>query len=56
MMNACARPSGEGCTAYSISISQSLPLPSKRWKAGLSSGVVMISTRRIPASISTPRG
>jgi len=39
MRNACARPSGLGCTAYSISMPHCLPSPSNSLKRGVSCGV-----------------
>lgn len=56
IINACAKPSGEGCSAYSKCTPKSEPSPSKRWKPGKSWGVEIISISRIPANISTEMG
>jgi hypothetical protein len=56
MMNACARPSGEGCTAYEIDNPQPAPSPSNCSNRGVSCGVEMIRISRIPASISVVSG
>ena len=56
MMNACARPSGDGCTAYWIFMPHWLPSPSIVSKRGVSCGVEMISTSRMPATISVDSG
>src|ERR1039458_9867022 len=42
MMKACARPSGEGCTAYCRFSPHALPSPSNCWNRGVSCGVEMI--------------
>ena len=52
MMNACARPSGDGCTAYSMRMPSSLPSPSSALNWELYSGVVMTRTSRMPAIMS----
>ena len=56
MMNACARPSGFGCTAKRMSIPHALPSPRSWWNIGASCGVVMTSTSRMPASSSVLSG
>src|SRR3546814_2988256 len=50
--NACARPSGLGCTAYSIFMPHCEPSPSSCWNSACSCGVLITSTSRLPASIS----
>ena len=52
-MNACAKPSGEGCSAYSNFTPNWLPSPSNRLKPGKSNGVEIIRISRIPANINT---
>ena len=56
IMNACASPSGRGCSAYSNLTPRRLPSPSRRLNAGKSSGVDIINISRMPASISTDTG
>ena len=56
MMKAWARPSGLGCAAYVSSMPHLDPSPSRRWNWAWSSGVVMISTSRMPAIISVDSG
>ena len=56
MMNACASPSGLGWTRYSSRIPHRLPSPRSAENRGVSSGVEMISTSRIPASMSAVSG
>ena len=56
MMKACASPSGLGCTAYLIARPHCEPSPSSCSKRGVSCGVEMTRTSRIPASISVLSG
>ncbi len=57
MMKACARPSGDGCTAYSMSHAELDAVAEQRaGTASLYSGVVMIRTSRMPAIISVDSG
>ena len=55
-MKAWASPSGLGCTAYRIDMPHCEPSPSSRSNCGLSWGVVMTSTSRMPAIISVDSG
>ena len=43
-------------TVYEIDMPHCEPSPSSRWNAGLSVGVEITSTSRIPASISVESG
>ena len=54
--NACASPSGLGCTAYSKRTPHWPPSPSSSSKRGRSCGVEMIRISRIPASINAESG
>ena len=56
MTNACASPSGLGCTAYEISMPHCVPSPRSRSNWSASSGVVMTRTSRMPAIISVDSG
>jgi hypothetical protein len=56
MMKACARPSGLGCTAYWMFMPHWLPSPSSSVKRGVSCGVLISSTSRMPASMSVVSG
>ncbi|MNY31869.1 hypothetical protein D3C86_1660490 [compost metagenome] len=56
MMNACASPSGEGCSAYWMSSPHWLPSPSMVAKRGRSCGVEMTRISRMPAVISVESG
>ena len=56
MINACASPSGEGCSAYSKRTPKLLPSPKRRLKPGKSNGVEMIRISLIPASSKTDTG
>jgi hypothetical protein len=53
---AWARPSGEGCTAYFSVMPHWLPSPSNCSKRGVSCGVEITSTSRMPASSSVLSG
>ena len=50
IMNACVKPSGDGCSAYSNLIQNWLPSPKRRLKPGKSKGVEIMSISRIPAN------
>ena len=56
MTNAWANPFGSGCTAYSMRMPHCDPSPSKVMNPACSCGVVMISTSRMPASMSVVSG
>jgi hypothetical protein len=55
-MNACASPSGLGCTQYEIEMPHCEPSPSSASKRGTSCGVLIRRMSRIPASISVLSG
>ena len=55
-MNACASPSGDGCTLYEKFIPISEPSHKRSLNLGKSVGVEIISTSVIPASIRTESG
>ena len=50
IMKAWAKPSGEGCSAYSNLTPNWLPSPKRRLKPGKSNGVEIMSISRIPAT------
>ena len=54
--NACANPSGFGCTAYCNRIPNWLPSPSSLLNESLSSGVVIIRMSCISANIKIDNG
>ena len=54
--NAWASPFGTSCTLYENFIPRSEPSPSRRSNIGKSTGVEMISTSRMSASISVESG
>ena len=56
MIKACARPSGDGCSAYSKRTQKLLPSPNRRLNPGKSNGVEIIRISLIPASINTDTG
>ena len=56
MMNACASPSGLGCTAYSSRIPRSEPSPRSARNWSLYSGVVMMRISLMPAIMSVESG
>lgn len=56
IMKACARPSGEGCSANSRCKPKSEPSPRSLLNPGKSAGVDIMSISLIPASISTEIG
>ena len=55
-MKAWAKPSGDGCSAYSNFTPNWLPSPKRRLKPGKSNGVDIMSISRIPANINTDIG
>ena len=56
MMNASASPRGVSCAAYEKRQPNCEPSPSSRRNCSWSTGVVMISTSRMPAIISVASG
>ena len=56
IVNACANPSGDGCTANDKRTPNCDPSPSSRSNAAASCGVVITRISSIPASINVDNG
>lgn len=54
--NACAKPSGPGCTVYDRRTPHREPSPSRCSKFGRSFGIEITRTSRIPAIINALNG